>query len=208
MDFYLSALNINVDATQVTLIRKGPIAILDTSLEYWNGLFSYAQIDGVTRYYVNTPNPSMFNLQLGNAIVQESGEALVVDALNHLADDLVGISDRAVFSNLSELEADIYEKSGPSGTAVQNIRTSILRLVDGSDVPPYVNLLRDDTGAYLTAFSNENICGEVYRQMPNARKQNGAILFEAGDRISFTYTFQYLNQGAKTRSYTMKLNLV
>jgi hypothetical protein len=208
MDFYLSALNINVDATQVTLIRKGPIAILDTPLEYWNGLFSYAQVNGVTRYYVNTPNPSMFNLQLGNAIVQENGKALVVDALNHLADDLVGISDRAVFSNLSELEADIYEKSGPSGTAVQNIRTSILRLVDGSDVPPYANLLRDDTGVYLTAFSNENICGEVYRQMPNARKQNGAILFEAGDRISFTYTFQYLNQGAKTRSYTMKLNLV
>ena len=208
MDFYLSALNVNVDTTQVTLIRKGPIAILDTPLVYWNGLFSYAQVDGVTRYYVNMPNPSMFVLQLGNAIVEDSGKMLMVDALDHLADDLVGISNRSVFSNLIELETDILQKSGPSGTAVQNIRTSILRLVDGSDVQPYTNLLRDDTGAYLTALSNENICGEVYRQMPSARKQNGSILFEVGDRISFTYTFQYLNQGAKTRSYTMKLNLV
>ena len=208
MEFYLSALNIDVDARQVTLVRKGPIAILDTPLEYWNGLFSYTQIDGVTRYYVNTPNPLLFELQLANAIVQDSGKILVVDALDHLADDLVGIPNRTVFSNLTLLEADILQKSGPSGSAVQNIRTSILRLVDGSGVAPYVNLLRDDTGVYLTAFSNENICGEVYRQMPNARKQNGTILFEAGDRISFTYTFQYLNQGAKTRSYTMKLNLV
>jgi len=208
MEFYLSALNIDVNASQVTLIRKGPIAILDTPLEYWNGLFSYAQIDGVTRYYVNMPNPLLFDLQLANAVVQDSGKLLMVDALDHLADDLVGIPDRAVFSNLTLLEADILQKSGPSGTAVQNIRTSILRLVDGSGVDPYPYLLHDATGAYLTAFSNENIGGEVYRQMPIARIQNGAILFEAGDRISFTYTFQYLNQGAKSRSYTVKLNLV
>lgn len=208
MEFYLSALNIDVNASQVTLIRKGPIAILDTPLEYWNGLFSYAQIDGVTRYYVNMPNPLLFDLQLANAVVQDSGKLLMVDALDHLADDLVGIPDRAVFSNLTLLEADILQKSGPSGTAVQNIRTSILRLVDGSGVDPYPYLLHDATGAYLTAFSNENIGGEVYRQMPIARIQNGAILFQAGDRISFTYTFQYLNQGAKSRSYTVKLNLV
>ena len=92
---------------------------------------------------------------------------------------------------------------------VQNIRNRMLALVAGSGVDPYAGLMIGVDGrGYCTTYDVQNICGEVYRQMPDNRKQNGNIVFQAGDIISFNYTFNYLNSDTQSNLYIMKLNLV
>jgi hypothetical protein len=204
--FQFSALNGTI-ASPVAL-QTFPAGLLTASLEAWNTLFEYSD-DGQLpmRFYVNAPPPSLFSLNLAYTQVIESGKTVYEDALNHLADDLLGVLDGTLFANYEELVADIIAKSGPSG-AVQFIRNVLLRLVVGSGVEQHSDLLLDEQGkGYMLSATQDNVCREVYRQMPPARKQNGKIVFEAGDRVTFKYTFHYLNEGAKTRSYTIKLNL-
>jgi hypothetical protein len=194
-------------------LQRGTIAVLDVPLQWWNGLFTYETVGGVTRYYVNMPNAALFNLDLANAVVQLTNQPMFEDALDRLALETFGVADRTRFVNITDLENNVVSVCGPNGPVVQNIRTSLLRLIVGSGVPPYTGgtggLLIDNTGrGYLTEQSINNICGEVYRQLPSERRQNGALMFESGDTISFTYTFTYLNTGASTRLYNIKLNLV
>ena len=190
-------------------LQRGTICVLDVPLQYWNGLFRYEVVNGNTRYFVNMPNPALFNLDLANAVVQVNDEPMFADALNQLALETLGIADRTRFSNITDLENNIVSICGPTGPVVQNIRNSLLSLVIGSGVPAYELLMTDSAGkGYLTQTSIYNVCGEVYRQMPSGRRQNGALVFQSGDTISFTYTFTYLNSGASTRLYNIKLNLV
>jgi len=204
-EIYISALNIQVlNPVALQLLSS---AVVKASLESWNTLFEYNESFSPPRFYVNSPPPSLFNMNLAYGVVAENGKFIYEDALDHLAEDLIGAPDHTLFFNLEALILDIIQKSGTSG-AVQTMRTALMRLVAGSDVAPHPNLLIDDEGrGYMVSTTGDNICREVFRQMPSGRKQNGKIVFEAGDRISFKYTFQYLNDGAKTRSYTIKLNL-
>ena len=151
----------------------------------------------------------MFNINLAFAVVQANGKALYIDALEQLALFVSGVADRIVFSNLAELEANVIANSGPSGPVVQNIRNRMLALVAGSGVDPYAGLIIGGDGqGYCTTYDIQNICGEVYRQMPTNRRQNGNLVFQTGDVISFNYTFNYLNNETKSNLYIVKLTLV
>ena len=206
-EIYLAGLNLLIqNPVELTL---GNIVNVNVPLQWWNGIFTYETVGAELRFYVSLPNEAMFNFNLAYAIMQASGKLLYVDALEQLALFGTGVADLIVFSNVAELEANIISNSGPSGPVVQNIRNRMLALVAGSGVPEYNGLIIGVDGrGYCTTYAAENICGEVYRQMPESRRQNGNLVFEAGDAISFSYTFNFLNNETQSLLYIMKLNLV
>lgn len=206
-EIYLAGLNV---LTQNPVeLSLGSTANLNVPLSYWNGIFTYETVGEELRFFVRLPNEGMFNLNLAGAILQTNSKPLYLDALDQLALFVTGVADRNVFSNLAELQSNIISNSGPSGPIVQNIRSRMLALVAGSGVPPYAGLMIGVDGrGYCTTYNVENICGEVYRQMPSDRKQNGDLVFQTGDIISFNYTFNYLNSEAQSNLYIIKLILV
>jgi hypothetical protein len=206
-EIYLAGLNLIIqNPVEITL---GNTITLNVPLSYLNGIFTYETVEDELRFFVSRPNEAMFNLNLAYGIVQANGKALYIDALEQMALFVTGVADRNVFSNLSELQANIIANGGPSGPVVQNIRNCMLALVAGSGIPPYAGLMIGIDGrGYCTTYNVQNICGEVYRQIPENRKRIGSLVFEAGDVISFNYTFDYLNRETKSNLYIVKLNLV
>lgn len=206
-EIYLATLNLLVqNPVELTL---GNQINLNVPLANWNGIFTYETVESELRFFVSLPNEAMFNINLAFAVVQANGKALYIDALEQLALFVSGVADRIVFSNLAELEANVIANSGPSGPVVQNIRNRMLALVAGSGVDPYAGLIIGGDGqGYCTTYDIQNICGEVYRQMPTNRRQNGNLVFQTGDVISFNYTFNYLNNETKSNLYIVKLTLV
>ena len=206
-EIYLAGLNLLIQ--NPVELALGNLANIEVPLSYWNGIFTYETVEGELRFFVSRPNDAMFNLNLAAAIVQANTKPLYIDALEKLALFATGVADVDVFANLAELDAIIILNSGPSGPVVQNIRNRMLALVAGSGVDPYAGLMIGVDGrGYCTTYDVQNICGEVYRQMQVDRKQNGNLVFQAGDVISFNYRFNYLNSETQSNLYIIKMNLV
>jgi hypothetical protein len=179
-----------------------PAAIVEVALAWFDGTFVVQEVDGQLRYCVNAVDEALFSINLAyaslsplaggsGAVVQGVDLRVHTDAIRFLARELLGVPDEQMFSNLTEVRADLIFKSGMGSEAapgaVANIKTKM-------------------TPTCRTDAGETNICREIYRQLPDSRKQLGAVVFEDGDSLNFTYTCQFAD-AAESRAYTIKLRM-
>jgi hypothetical protein len=179
-----------------------PAAIIEVALGWFNGTFVVQEVGGQLQYCVNAVDEALYGINLAyaslsplvggsGAVVEGVDMRVHTDAIRYLARELLGVPDEQMFGNLSEVRSDLIFKSGM-----------------GTEAAPgaIANIKAKMTPTCRTDAGETNICREIYRQLPDSRKQLGAVVFEDGDSLNFTYTCQFADT-VESRAYTIKLRM-
>ena len=185
MDIYVSAFNSQIQGS-LGIPSTRAVACLPVPTAWFQSMFEVKS----GKYYVHSTNLSSLNLAYASLAASEGGSGGQVNALNmfvyndamrFLAYCLTGSFNESVFSNLDDVQQDIIAQGTAAIFEIQNVVNQV------DSVQGTLNLLVDDAGAKYLGEDNhsaQNLCREVYNQLPLNRRNDGFLL-QSGDRIRF-----------------------